>query len=69
MQFVEYAPGHSDHVHRHDEGEVFLVTEGELWLDDETRHGPGSVMYIPPDTDYAVRAGAEGARYYRIVVP
>jgi quercetin dioxygenase-like cupin family protein len=69
MQYVDYAPGHADRVHRHDEGEVFVVAEGELWLDDGTRHGAGSVLYIPRDTDYAVRAGEQGARFYRIVVP
>jgi quercetin dioxygenase-like cupin family protein len=53
-------------VHRHDTGEVFVVIEGEIWLD-EARNGPGSVVYIAPDTDYAVRAGDEGARYFRIV--
>jgi hypothetical protein len=30
-------------------------------------NGPGSVVYIAPDTDYAVRAGDGGARYFRIV--
>jgi quercetin dioxygenase-like cupin family protein len=67
VQFIEYAPGHSDPVHRHDEGEVFIVTEGELWLDG-ARSGPGSVLCIPRDTDYAVRSGAQGARFFRVVV-
>jgi quercetin dioxygenase-like cupin family protein len=68
MQYLEYAAGHTDPVHRHDTGEVFVVTEGELWLDD-TCNGPGAVVYVPADTDYAVRAGADGVRYFRIVVP
>jgi hypothetical protein len=38
MQFVDYAPGHTDPVHSH-------------------------------DTEYAVRAGAEGVRYFRVVFP
>ena len=66
MTYIEYAPGCTDPVHRHDTGEVFVVIEGEIWLDD-ARNGPGSVVYIAPDTDYAVRAGDEGARYFRIV--
>jgi len=66
MTYIEYAPGCTDPVHKHDTGEVFVVIEGEIWLD-EARNGPGSVVYIAPDTDYAVRAGAEGARYFRIV--
>jgi quercetin dioxygenase-like cupin family protein len=69
MQYVEYAPGHADHVHRHDTGEVFLVTEGEFRLDDGPPNGPGSVVYVPRDTDYAMRAGAAGVRFFRIVVP
>jgi quercetin dioxygenase-like cupin family protein len=69
MQFVEYAPGHADHVHRHDTGEVFLVTEGDVRLDDGPPNGPGSVVYVPRDTDYAMHAGAAGARFFRIVVP
>ena len=69
MQYVEYAPGHADHVHRHDTGEVFLVTEGEVRLDDGPPNGPGTVLYVPRDTDYAMRAGPAGVRFFRIVVP
>jgi quercetin dioxygenase-like cupin family protein len=67
VQYIEYAPGHSGPVHRHDEGEVFIVTEGELWLDG-ARNGPGSILCIPRDTDYAVRSGDQGARFFRVVV-
>jgi len=68
VQYIEYAPGHSDPMHRHEEGEVFIVTEGELWLND-SRNGPGSIVCIPRDTDYAVRSGREGTRFFRVVVP
>ena len=68
VQYIEYAPNHSDPVHQHDEGEVFVVTEGELWVN-EARNGPGSIICIPRDTDYAVRSGADGARFFRVVVP
>jgi quercetin dioxygenase-like cupin family protein len=67
MQYIEYGPGQADSVHRHDTGEVFIVTEGELWIDD-TRLGPGGLIFIPADTDYAVRAGDEVTRYFRVVV-
>jgi quercetin dioxygenase-like cupin family protein len=67
VQFVEYAPGHTDPVHRHDTDEFFIVTEGELFLDDAL-NGPGSVVFIPRHTEYAVRAGDEGVRYFRVVV-
>jgi len=66
VQYVEYAAGYTDPVHHHDTGEFFIVTEGSLWLDD-VESGPGSVVFIPRDTDYAVRAGDEGVRYYRVV--
>jgi quercetin dioxygenase-like cupin family protein len=69
MQYVEYAPGHADHVHRHDTGELFLVTEGAFTLEDGSANGPGSVVYIPRGTDYAMRAGADGVRFFRIIVP
>jgi quercetin dioxygenase-like cupin family protein len=68
VQYIEYAPSHSDPVHQHDEGEVFVVAEGELWVND-TRNGPGSIICIPRHTEYAVRSGAEGARFFRVVVP
>ena len=67
MQFVEYAPGTTDPVHRHEVDEFFIVTEGSIWLDD-VESGVGSVVFIPRDTDYAVRAGEIGARYFRVVV-
>jgi quercetin dioxygenase-like cupin family protein len=68
VQYVEYAPGHTDPVHRHKTGEFLVVTDGELWLDD-TANGPGSIVFVPRDTDYAVRGGAEGVRFFRVVVP
>jgi quercetin dioxygenase-like cupin family protein len=68
VQYVEYGPGQTDPVHHHDTGELFLVTEGELWLGERCT-GPGGVIYIPADTEYAVRAGEAGARYFRVVTP
>ena len=68
VQFVEYAPGHVDPVHSHTTDEFFIVTEGSLWL--EGNESPaGSVVFVPRGTDYAVRAGENGARYFRVVVP
>jgi quercetin dioxygenase-like cupin family protein len=67
VQFVEYAPGHTDAVHRHQTDEFFIVTEGSLWLEG-IENPEGSVVFIPRDTDYAVRAGDKGARYYRVVI-
>ena len=68
VQYIEYAPDLADPVHRHDEGEVFLVTDGALAVGD-TWNGPGSIICIPRDVDYAVRAGPDGARFFRVVVP
>ena len=68
VQYVEYAPGHTDPVHRHDTDEFFIVTEGSFWLEG-SENGPGSVVFVPRDTDYALRAGDAGARYFRVVIP
>jgi quercetin dioxygenase-like cupin family protein len=68
VQYVEYGPGHTDPVHSHKSDEFFIVVEGELWLDDVVS-GPGSVVFIPRHTEYAVRGGAEGVRYFRVVIP
>ena len=68
MQYVEYAAGHTDPIHSHDTDEVFIVISGELWLD-EASSGPGSVVFIPRDTEYSVRGGADGVRFFRVVIP
>jgi quercetin dioxygenase-like cupin family protein len=68
VQFVEYAPDHCDPIHRHDVDEFFVVTEGALWLDDTVTE-PGGLLFVPRDTEYALRAGAAGARFFRVVVP
>ena len=67
VQFIEYGPGQTDPLHRHDRGEFFIITTGEMWLDG-AKTGPGGVVFIPANTDYAVRAGDEGVRYFRFVV-
>jgi quercetin dioxygenase-like cupin family protein len=67
-QYVEYAPGHTDPLHSHSTDEWFIVTDGQLWLD-ESCNGPGSAVFIPRGTEYAVRAGSEGVRYFRVVLP
>jgi len=66
VQYIEYGPGRTDPVHQHDVDEFFIVTTGELWLDD-VRLEPGGIVFIPAGTDYAVRAGDEGVRYFRVV--
>jgi len=69
MQYLEYGPNHVDPVHSHDTDEVFVVVAGELRLEGHDEgSGPGSVVFIPRDTEYAVRCGPEGVRYFRIVV-
>jgi quercetin dioxygenase-like cupin family protein len=68
MQYVEYAPGHADPIHSHETDEVFIVVQGDLWLEDAP-NGPGSVVFIPRATEYSVRAGDEGARFFRVVFP
>ena len=68
VQYVEYGPGHTDPVHSHSVDEWFIVTDGELWLADSC-NGPGSAVFIPRGTEYAVRAGTGGVRYFRVVLP
>jgi hypothetical protein len=66
VQYIEYGAGQTDPVHRHEVGELFIVVRGELWLDDR-RTGADGVVFVPANTDYSVRAGDEGVRYFRIV--
>jgi quercetin dioxygenase-like cupin family protein len=68
VQYVEYRPGHTDPVHSHKKDEFFIVVEGSIWLDD-VENGAGSIVFIPRLTEYAVRAGDAGSRYFRVVVP
>jgi quercetin dioxygenase-like cupin family protein len=68
MQYVEYPPGYEDPVHRHETGEVLIVTAGEFHLDGITS-AAGAAVYVPRDTDYSLRSGDEGVRFFRIVVP
>ncbi|HEY1740572.1 MAG TPA: cupin domain-containing protein [Acidimicrobiia bacterium] len=68
-QYVDYGPGHADPVHSHDTDEVFVVVDGEIAIEGmDGATGPGGIVFIPRDTEYAVRAGPGGARYFRIVV-
>jgi quercetin dioxygenase-like cupin family protein len=64
--YIEYAAGHSDSMHSHKVDELFLITAGDMWLG-ESRYGPGSLVFIPAQTEYAVRAGDDGVRYFRVV--
>jgi mannose-6-phosphate isomerase-like protein (cupin superfamily) len=66
VQFIEYGPDETDSVHQHDVGEFFIVMRGEMWLDD-ARLETGGIVFIPARTDYAVRAGHDGVRYFRLV--
>ncbi len=64
--YIEYPPGYCDSVHSHNVGELILIVAGELSADG-TPKGPGGVIYVPPNTDYAFKAGPEGATYFRVV--
>ena len=68
MQYVEYPPGHEDPVHSHETGEVFIVTAGEFHLAGISS-GAGAAVYVPRGTEYSLRSGDEGVRFFRIVVP
>ena len=66
VQYIDYGPDYADPVHQHDVGEFFIVTHGQMWIDD-TKLGPGGLVFVPAHTDYAVLAGPDGVRYFRIV--
>ena len=34
VQFIEYGPDHGDSVHQHDVGEFFIVSTGEISIND-----------------------------------
>jgi hypothetical protein len=67
VQYIEYGPGQTDPMHRHEVGEFFIVASGDLTIAGN-RLTAGGVAYIPAETDYAAMAGAEGAIYFRVVV-
>jgi len=70
MQYVDYPPGYVDPVHTHDTGEWMIITAGSMRFgDDEPESGVGSAVFVPRDTPYAIHAGEQGVRYFRIVVP
>ena len=66
VQYIEYGPGQTDPVHQHDVGEFFIVTTGEMSIDGAILE-EGGITFIPAHTDYAVKAGEKGVRYFRIV--
>ena len=66
VQYVEYAPGHRDGVHSHDEDEVFLIMAGDVRIG-ESVNGQGSMVFIPRHTEYEMCAGSEGVRFFRVV--
>ena len=67
VTYVEYAPHTTDPVHQHTTAEFFVVTQGELWIDD-IKTTAGGLIHIAAKTDYATRAGPDGATFFRIVV-
>jgi hypothetical protein len=67
VTYVEYAPNTTDPVHQHSTAEFFLVTRGELWIDD-VKTDAGGLIYVRAKTHYATRAGPKGATFFRIVV-
>jgi len=51
--------------HYHEEDQVFVVLEGEV-RQGSRRFGPGSGMFVPGGSTYAVQYGPQGARYLEI---
>ena len=66
LTLATQAAGQTDPLHSHKQDEFFIITDGSLWLED-VESANGSVIFIPRNTEYAVRAGENGARYFRVV--
>ena len=64
--YIEYPAGYSDSVHSHNVDELMLIVAGELAVDGASQ-GPGGVIFVPANTDYALKAGPAGATYFRVV--
>jgi quercetin dioxygenase-like cupin family protein len=68
MQRTRYEPNHFEPPHSHAEDEVIYVLAGVIHFGDQNL-GFGDAIYVPRDTRYSLRAGAEGAEFVRVGLP
>ena len=59
---IRLEPGLEISTHAHADDEIIAVVEGELQFGRRVC-GPGASLFIPGNTLYGFRAGAEGCRY------
>src|SRR5262249_4482455 len=59
---IQLDPGLEVSTHAHNDDEIVYVVAGELHVGRRVC-GPGSSMFIPGNTLYGFRAGADGCRY------
>ena len=57
--------GNTDWHHMHSQDETFYVVEGEMEFGGKS-HGPGTVMFIPKETEYSFTAGSQGVRFLNV---
>ena len=65
---TRYEPDHFEPPHSHAEDEVIYVLAGTIHFGDQDL-GFGDAIYVPRDTRYSLRAGAEGAEFVRVGLP
>jgi quercetin dioxygenase-like cupin family protein len=72
MVQVEYAPGHSDEVHRHNASTFVYVVEGSIVMQvkggKQVTLGPGQTFYEGPDDVHVVGRNASSTKPAKFVV-
>jgi quercetin dioxygenase-like cupin family protein len=68
MQRSRFDPLHFEPPHTHPEDEVIYLLKGEISFGAETL-GAGDALFVPKDTRYSLRAGAQGAEFLRVGLP
>jgi quercetin dioxygenase-like cupin family protein len=64
-QLVEYAPGHFEGAHSHEEDELLYLLEGRLTIE-ERELGPGTLIHVEGGTVYGPLRSAQGCRFLRL---
>lgn len=65
MQRTRYEPHHFEPPHTHPEDEVIYLLAGAIAFGDQ-QLGPGDALFVPRETRYSLKAGADGAEFVRV---
>ena len=68
VHVTEVSPGYVIHPHSHSEAEVTIVLKGSARLGD-TVCGPGTILIVPADEEYALVAGDDEPLTFAVVRP